>query len=242
LTERKREFLAALCKLYDERMEPVHYEDVARELGVSKWTAYDVLRSLAAEGLVAVEYTLNRRARTPGRSMVVFRPDTCREDLHSSLARHCGRSPFDEELDGIKNYLVACLGALGDPTSQGIWQGFMEKLDRATGPAAFCGYMAVLLVACTRLLGGNGLDALGRLVEAGADAHSALVVFSGAIIGMFVSHPCLPGDVTGKIAGYMRRFQNQVDNLSGRERCLLLEFVREILGRTCRSGRSPSGS
>ncbi|MGE5586852.1 MAG: hypothetical protein ACM3ZO_01350 [Clostridia bacterium] len=231
LTERKREFLAALRKLYDERKGPVHYEDVAREVGVSKWTAYDMLRNLAADGLVGVEYTLNRHARTPGRSMVVFRPDECREDTGTGRVKHCGRPPFGEELNGIKKNLVASLAELRGPASQGIWQGFMEKLDRTTGPAAFCGYMAVLLVACTRLLGGNSLDALARLVEAGADAHSALLVFSGAIMGMLVAHPSVSRDVTGKMAGYMRRFQDQVDSLSGQERGLLLEFVREIVGR-----------
>ncbi|MEW6105800.1 MAG: hypothetical protein AB1563_05490 [Bacillota bacterium] len=230
LTERSREFLAALRKLYEEQKGPVHYEDVAKAVGVSKWTAYDMLRKLAADGLVGVEYILNRHKRTPGRSMVMFRPNEGREDAQAGQMKHGGHLPFGEELARIKKNLVACLSELRGSTSQGIWQGLMEKLDRASGPAAFCGYMAVLLVACTRLLGGNSLDALARLVQAGADAHSALVVFSGAIMGMLVVHPAVSREVTGKMAGYMRKFQDHIDSLSGQERSLLLEFVREIAG------------
>ncbi|MBC7082746.1 MAG: hypothetical protein H5T95_04540 [Firmicutes bacterium] len=230
LTERSREFLAALRKLYEEQKGPVHYEDVAKAVGVSKWTAYDMLRKLAAHGLVGVEYILNRHKRTPGRSMVMFRPNEVREDAEAWQMKHGGHLPFGEELARIKKHVVASLPELRSSASQGIWQGLMEKLDRASGPAAFCGYMAVLLVACTRLLGGNSLDVLARLVQAGADAHSALVVFSGAIMGMLVVHPTVSQEVTGKMAGYMRKFHDHIDSLSGQERSLLLEFVREIAG------------
>ncbi|HHY33390.1 MAG TPA: hypothetical protein GX515_10355 [Firmicutes bacterium] len=228
LTERKREFLEALRRLYQEQGHAVHYEDVARAVGVSKWTAYDMLRELAADGLVGVEYVLNRNVRMPGRSMIMFRPNDPGEGAGERRPKPAGRLAFGDELALIKKNLVASLSELRGSTSQGIWQGFMEDLDRANGPAAFCGYMAVLLVACTRLLGGNSVDVLARLVQAGADAHSALLVFSGAIMGMLLVHPAVSGETTGRMAAYMRRFQEQVDRLSGQERSLLLDFVREI--------------
>ncbi|MGE5571946.1 MAG: hypothetical protein ACM309_12700 [Bacillota bacterium] len=230
LTKRSREFLAALWKLYEEQNGPVHYEDVAKAVGVSKWTAYDMLQKLAADGLVGVEYTLNRHSKTPGRSMVMFRPhEDSNEGVRAEEAGRGSRLSFTEELARIKKSLVTCLAELRGPAPQGLWQSLMEKLDRASRPAAFCGYMAVLLIACARLLGGNSLDAVGRLMQAGADAHSALVVLSGAGMGMLVVHASSE-EVTGKMAGYMRRFQDHIDSLTGQERSVLFEFVKEIAG------------
>ncbi len=232
LTERGREFLAALRKLYEEQKGPVHYEAVAKALGVSKWTAYDMLRKLASDGLVGVEYILNRHSRMPGRSMVMFRPHVGSEGTCADGSIQGSRLSFGEDLARIKESLVSSLSELrGSAAPQGIWQNLLEKLDRASRPAAFCGYMAGLLVACARLLGGNSPDAVARLMQAGADTHSALVVLSGAIMGMLVVHAPGSPEVTGKMAaGYMRKFQDQIDGLSGHERSLLLEFVREIAG------------
>ena len=50
LTQRKREFLEVIEQLYQKTGESVHYEDVAKELGVSKWTAYDMVQDLINAG------------------------------------------------------------------------------------------------------------------------------------------------------------------------------------------------
>ncbi|MEW5898600.1 MAG: Lrp/AsnC family transcriptional regulator, partial [Bacillota bacterium] len=74
LTRRRKEFLSKIAKIYKKTGEPVHYATVAQSLAVSKWTAYDVLRELEKEGLLTMEYAINREDRLPGRSQVLFRP------------------------------------------------------------------------------------------------------------------------------------------------------------------------
>jgi hypothetical protein len=46
LTGRQRAFLSTFLDLYREAQEPLHYTTVAQRLGVSKITAYDMLRLL----------------------------------------------------------------------------------------------------------------------------------------------------------------------------------------------------
>ncbi len=50
LTERRKQFLQKLLDLYRRTNLPVHYESVAQALGVSKWTAYDMLKALEKLG------------------------------------------------------------------------------------------------------------------------------------------------------------------------------------------------
>lgn len=238
LTDRSKEFFAALRKLCDEQSGPVHYEAVARAVGVSKWTAYDMLRKLAADGLVRVEYILNRESRTPGRSMVVFCPryPGALSDGPSSRKPESegggGRLVFSDELHILKRRLLNYLSELPSLAAQDSWDSFMERLDEAKGPAAFCGYMVVLLLACARFLGGDNFSAVMQLTRTTVDAHSALTLFSGAIIGMLLVRVPESTGITSKIADYLRRFQGHVDSLDGQERAVLLEFVREMAGVT----------
>jgi predicted transcriptional regulator len=41
ITTRQKEFLQSLIDLYQDKGSPIHYSEVARKMGVSKWTAYD---------------------------------------------------------------------------------------------------------------------------------------------------------------------------------------------------------
>jgi DNA-binding Lrp family transcriptional regulator len=71
LTRRQRDFLEALIELYKETRESVSYKEVAEKMGVSKWTAYDLIQELNRKGFLKVEYRLRPG---PGRSEVRFIP------------------------------------------------------------------------------------------------------------------------------------------------------------------------
>ena len=72
LTSRQREFLSALTSLYVAHGQAVSYEDVADEMKVSKWTAYDILHDLYERGFLRLQHAL-----TPGRgrSRVLYAPE-----------------------------------------------------------------------------------------------------------------------------------------------------------------------
>jgi len=67
LTGRQKVFLSKFLDLYGEAEGPLHYTTVAERLGVSKITAYDMLRILEEKGLVASEYVLPVKGHGPGR-------------------------------------------------------------------------------------------------------------------------------------------------------------------------------
>lgn len=71
LTRRQREFLITLIDLYKTSGKPVSYKEAAAKIGVSKWTAYDILQELNKKGFLKTKYTITSG---PGRSEVKFIP------------------------------------------------------------------------------------------------------------------------------------------------------------------------
>jgi len=82
ITRRRMDFLQKIKELYEATGLPVHYARVAELLGVSKWSAYEMLKKLEKEGLLASQYEVNQRERFPGRAMVLFAPTRLAADLY----------------------------------------------------------------------------------------------------------------------------------------------------------------
>ncbi|MDT8304411.1 MAG: HTH domain-containing protein [Anaerolineae bacterium] len=74
LTKRQEEFVRSMLELYGELQEPFHYSELAERLGVSRFTAYDMLRVLEEKGIVSSHYRLDEERGGPGRSVVMYEP------------------------------------------------------------------------------------------------------------------------------------------------------------------------
>ena len=73
-TRRQVETLQTLLQLFGDSPAGVHYTTLARRMGVSKWAAYDMLRTLEEKGLVERHcHTAKKRARG-GRPRLMFEP------------------------------------------------------------------------------------------------------------------------------------------------------------------------
>ncbi|MBE3555043.1 MAG: Lrp/AsnC family transcriptional regulator, partial [Thermicanus sp.] len=90
LTERRKQFLQKLIDLYQMTNLPVHYETLAHALGVSKWTAYDMMRELEKQGYLSRDYALH--PGEIGRSQIVFQPTEKASELFN-LKRSEGINP-----------------------------------------------------------------------------------------------------------------------------------------------------
>ena len=75
LTRRQEEFINNLHALSQELMGPIHYTILAERLGVSPFTAYDMLCLLEEKGFVTSEYRLSGEKSGPGRAERVFIPN-----------------------------------------------------------------------------------------------------------------------------------------------------------------------
>ena len=95
LTRRQEEFIKNLIDLSQELDGPIHYSVLAERLGVSPFTAYDMLRLLEEKGMVSSEYHVAEGRSGPGRAERLFFPLNHR---NRELAERLGAiSPSDEE-------------------------------------------------------------------------------------------------------------------------------------------------
>ena len=114
LTQRQEAFIHKLLDLYREIEDAVHYVLVAERLGVSKFTAYDMLRLLEKKGYVTSEYALDSQKSGPGRSIVLFRPT---EKAQALFHRLVGETSESADWTQIKTRVVEAVrqGRLEDP-------------------------------------------------------------------------------------------------------------------------------
>ena len=74
LTKRQEQFIENLIDLSQEIDGPIHYSMLAERLGVSPFTAYDMLRVLEEKGAVVSEYQVAEGKSGPGRAERLFFP------------------------------------------------------------------------------------------------------------------------------------------------------------------------
>ena len=98
VTRRQEEFITNLIDLSAEFEGPIHYSVLAQRLGVSPFTAYDMLRLLEEKGLVTSEYQLAAGKNGPGRAERLFYPSLSSQKRKEMLVvEFGGRIPGRDE-------------------------------------------------------------------------------------------------------------------------------------------------
>ncbi len=193
LTRRQEMFLRKMLDLYHEARKPLHYSELAERVGVSRFTAYDMLRLLEEKGLVTSDYQLAADKTGPGRSEIVFMPtettrrllaelggDVDGEDWESWRERFLAQVARQEvvEKDLIDELLARIPHEETEPLRycSEVIGVIVLRLQRAAGRRQLMEFMPLIMPAVDRadpqswgLLGGL---ALGILIRENADDHA----------------------------------------------------------------------
>ncbi len=233
LTARQREFLGTLVDIYREQTEAVHYADLATRLGVSKWTAYDMMTVLERRGAVTREYALAKHASDGGRSRVLFRPTDRGRTILADLAS--GRFD-DKEWEETKRRILAALE--GSP--EGEYRAVAEELLRTLAPrASTLVYWAVTMTALLLTV----KEARRRVQEipllrdilARVRSVQARLLALGEVVGSLPRNDSISVELRDRLEEFLRRHDALIDQMEAvRQRALLgfLGMVLERLGGT----------
>jgi len=160
LTRRQTIFVERLVDLYHETHGPIHYSTLARRLGVSRFTAYDMLRLLEEKGLVTSAYQLTAGRSGPGRSEVLYQPT---ERAHALVAELAGPGgPVDWET--VKQRLVDNFAG-EHARDRELTEAMLAHLPRQ-GPAPLRYCLEVMTVIALRLKSRPRRRALARWLPA----------------------------------------------------------------------------
>jgi len=143
LTRRQETFIRKLLDLYHEAEGPIHYSALADHLGVSRITAYDMLRHLEEKGFVSSHYQLQDEKTSPGRSKVVFSPTAL---AHKMLAQMAG--PLEgADWEKVKERVINNISPSDFPVPELKSELFDRILDEENDPVRYCiEVMSILLL------------------------------------------------------------------------------------------------
>jgi DNA-binding MarR family transcriptional regulator len=142
LTRRQETFIRKLLDLYHEAESPIHYSALADHIGVSKITAYDMLRTLEEKGYITSNYQLEDEKTGPGRSKVVFSPT---ELAHNMLAQMAG--PLEGvDWEKVKEKVIKRISP-GELPDADLKKGLFDRiLDEENNDIRYCMEVMTVLV------------------------------------------------------------------------------------------------
>ncbi|HIE12539.1 MAG TPA: hypothetical protein EYP63_03795 [Desulfotomaculum sp.] len=216
LTRRRKDFLAMLIQRYEQRRRPVHYTDVASDLKVSRWTAYDILRRLEQDGYLEAVYETGRKEGGPGRALVLYRPTRKKDPARRESA---------EDWPALRGRLLNLLKEKRQRAREIVGE-LLHELPEIKGRLAKSAYNLAVLIAHLGEMSTSGRKFLSEIIARARHPEEGLSLFTGAAIGAL-----LGGAVSGPVERCIKRLQRQVAELEPGEVHFLASFLKEALER-----------
>ena len=209
LTRRQTTFVERLVDLYHEAHGPIHYSTLAQRLGVSRFTAYDMLRLLEEKGLVTSAYQLTAGKSGPGRSEVLYEPT---ERAHALVAQLAGAGG-GLEWAAVKTRLVENFAGPGSQDRE-LTQAMLARVPRQ-GPAPLRYCLEVMTVVALRLKRPARRRALARWLPAllegpeGGDRASLSLLGGWALAALEAETGAIQADEAWRqeVFTHLRRYQ-----------------------------------
>ncbi|NOZ27440.1 MAG: hypothetical protein GXP39_05225 [Chloroflexi bacterium] len=227
LTPRQRAFLAELEHLARERGGPVHYTEVAASLGVSPFSAYDMLKVLEEKGMARSLYVLEARGGGPGRPRVLFLP--ARRDVAFQEDSE-GYNAAPEEWSSFTERILERLRETSQSGYGDLLRDLLRHLPERRRPLLFCAEMtAALLINLarvrSRIADTSLVDVLSGLLVADEIGLGTLAGLSlGSTLNMTSDRHLLE-----TLYANVQRYQKAIHGLNEESQRRLSEFLQEAI-------------
>jgi len=215
LTHRQEIFVHRLLDLCRESKGPIHYSTLAERVGVSPFTAYDMLRLLEEKGFVTSEYRIEAGKSTVGRSEIVFLPTQLAYNRFAELANGDDLSNWEEVKSQIMKRILA-----GDIRDHELADDLIKRVPPdAPDSLRYCFEVMTLLVF--RLGKNTGRKVLVERMPQilgwkESFSKSGLIILGGFILGLLAMDNSLLLDRDQPILKYVQRYQSLISKMEPR--------------------------
>jgi len=230
LTSRQIEFVEKLIDLYAEVEDNIHYSKVAERLGVSRSTAYEMLRLLERKGFARAHYYLDESGG-PGRSTVLFSPTERAHAIFKRMREQVGSTAWETVRTAI--ILAVLSGAVADRDSVAEVLNALGRDDQALSLCTQVVTGALLL--CSELA--NTAPGLWESFMAVLQSDSGLVLLPGMVLTRIVDV-----EERAKILTRWKDYQQSLVALEPERRDELLRLAREMAGLMRLPPRTPQAN
>ncbi len=226
LTMRQKAFLSKLLDLYAEAREPVHYSRMAKILGVSSATAYDMMKLLESKGMVRSEYIVPDRPLGPGRANILFAPTPVTHELFARLTADMAR---DEEWEEVKARVLTALRSGEAADYDDLLRDLLVLIPTTSSPLAYAGeVITALLITLHQTKQRLGpCSPLGMLLDNTA-GKLGMSMLAGLAFGLSATHQ-VNERILANLPEHVRRYEAAVQELSAEAAQSLRDFVGEMV-------------
>jgi DNA-binding MarR family transcriptional regulator len=221
LTGRQRAFLSAFLDLYHLTNEPLHYSQIAKKLGVSAITAYDMLRILEKRGLVRSEYMQHEAKR--GRTSIVFLPTDEANQIINTLT---GKVNDPHDWEQVREYILKSLATHHTDEYPELIQELVDRLPVCTTPSLFITEMIAAVIISLQLSHNNLIE---KLRTAGFPHETGLSALEGLAVGLTLAER-FNRSFLKVILVQNKRYAQMLAAISHENRECLTKFVDELMG------------
>jgi energy-coupling factor transport system substrate-specific component len=240
ITKRQKEFLHSVIDLYQQKDTPIHYSEVAQKMGVSKWTAYDMLQLLHKEGFLEVEYLIpesdNYKWGKLGRSTITFFPSKKGYTVSKLFQKNLPTKTA--ELNKLKKDIIQKFEKIKGKFNL---KDLLKEARKTKSPLLFCACVLLILILLIKKIteGIAEIKLLSQVIPPNATntyIELALIVFVGMCFGVLSKYiNNIPEYVTGtsnnleEYIDYIQTYNQYVSQMNNDEQKSLLDFLKEIL-------------
>ncbi len=234
LTRRQEIFIHRFLDLYRELNGPIHYSLLAERVGVSPFTAYDMLRLLEEKGYVTSEYRTGSEKPSVGRSEVVFLPTELARHRLAELANGADLGNWDS----VKSHIMARIRA-GEFQDRIMAEEMLARVPpEAPETLRFCfEIMTILVLRLGRKTGRQILtERLPQFLEMkGAISRSGLLLLGGFVLGLSANENVVDLDRDQSIIEQVERYQALVMEMEPRLCRRLSDGIKEMFALVLQS-------
>ncbi|AYV73458.1 hypothetical protein M1D49_03310 [Bacillus sp. PK3-056] len=223
ITKRRKQFLEEIVKIYQDTLLPVHYETIANSIGVSKWTAYDVMKVLEKDGYLERTYVKNES--DTGRSIVVFIPTKKVIDLYVNDQKQS--SLKEENLDN-KESMHINMASMEKYVDKKIMDRIANKFGnrKLTTDTQFCCYYLSKLIYFLNKGGEETKGITDFSISASNNPYVQISIFVGLSLAIIMPAENKKNDLsTNELSS---QFFECLDRLEADELKILVFFLSEI--------------
>ena len=225
LTRRQEEFINKLMDLYWEKKGPIHYSVLAERLGVSPFTAYDMLRLLEEKGQVTSEYQLDPEKSGPGRTVRVFLPS----GQMLATARRLGAGNIDWET--FKQRIFETIHK-GELPNQELAEEFLARIPPES-PQSLQYCIEIMTVIALRLRRIPGRQQLieylsACLSEPDASSRSNLCLMGGLAFGALAGENDEDREWVRELFNHVGKYQSMIQGMDEDQRQNLVDNIRDL--------------
>jgi DNA-binding MarR family transcriptional regulator len=229
LTRRQEEFIRNLLNLHEQVDGPIHYSTLAERLGVSPFTAYDMLCLLEEKGYVISEYQLSSDKSGPGRAERVFIPTESAKKREQRIAEQAGDASLEGE--ALKEHILEKLRK-GEIFDQELADEMLGRIPSAgEGAVLYC--VEVMTIVSLRLRESSGGETFQEyfaeiLPAEGENCRTKLTMLGGFAFGLLAQDCSSDQEWVQKLFEHVQHYQDIVIKLDPRACRELAEYLATV--------------